>query len=289
LRQDRAPWRQRRAHSDAYRARAADDASVRAPGLVVGRSPGQRTRCRPLALCAASVAVAFVVAGPAAAERSRQTRPATAASARLAIRLSTVGGMASPTHATVTLPQASAMSTLTVHVRAEGRRPCATSALRLSRTTSSAAAGTSYTWYTLTNVGAAACSMIGYPRVAILNARGHVVQHPAAWSPHPGTMPPERVRLIVLAAGQQARFVLANTDVTPSPGCRAPYTGKTLEVFPPHQTAAIRKPFRGSFCNLVVGPVLPTRHTVTHRAGTPQSSQRLLVETSVSGRAAARS
>lgn len=52
--------------------------------------------------------------------------------------------------------------------------------------------------------------------------------------------------------------VLASTDVTPSPGCRAPYTGKTLEVVAPHESAAIRKPFRGSFCDLVVGPVLST-------------------------------
>jgi Protein of unknown function (DUF4232) len=108
----------------------------------------------------------------------------------------------------------------------------------------SVAAGTSYTWYTLTSVVRAACSMIGYPGVAILDAHGRIVQHPTVWSTHPGTMPPESVRRIVLATGQQARFVLASTDVTPSPGCRAPYAGNTLQVYPPNQTAAILKPYR---------------------------------------------
>ena len=97
--------------------------------------------------------------------------------------------------------------------------------------------------------------MIGYPGVAILDAHGRVVQHPAKSSTHPGTMPPQRVRLVVLAVGQQASFVLASTDVTPSPGCRAPYTGTTLQVFPPNQTTAIREPYHRSFCDLTVGPV----------------------------------
>jgi Domain of unknown function (DUF4232) len=263
LRQDRARWRQGRQHGDSYRASAANDAPVEARRSAVGPSAGLLTRCRPLALCAASLALAFVLPGRAAAERSDQTRAVTAASAWPAIRTSTVGGVTSPRPATVTLEPTSAGTALTM--RAGGREACATSELRLSHAVSSAAAGTSYRWYTLTNVGPATCSMIGYPRLAILDTRGRVVQHPAVWSTHPGTMPPQRVRLIVLAAGEQARFVLASTDVVPSPGCRALYTGKTLEVFPPNQNTAIRKPFRDSFCDLVVGPLqaVPHRTAVT--------------------------
>jgi hypothetical protein len=216
LRQDRARWRKGRQDGDSYRARTADHAPAGGRRSAVLPSAGELTRCRPLALCAASLALAFVLAGRAAAERSDQTRAATAGSAWPAIRTSTAGGVASPT--TATLPQSSAAIRRTI--RANVRRPCATSELKLSRAVSSAAAGTSYTWYTLTNVGPATCSMIGYPRIAILNAHGHVVQHPAVWSAHPGTMPPERVRLIVLAAGEKARSVLASTDVFPSPGCR---------------------------------------------------------------------
>jgi hypothetical protein len=139
---------------------------------------------------------------------------------------------------------------------------------------SGAAAGTSYDWYTLTNVGPAACSMIGYPGVAILNAHRRVVQHPAVWSTHPGTMPPERVRLVVLTTGRRAKFVIANTDVTPSPGCRAPYTGKTLQVYPPNQITAIREPYHGTFCDLVVGPVQPARPHRRTRRSRPRSSVR---------------
>jgi hypothetical protein len=97
---------------------------------------------------------------------------------------------------------------------------------------------------------------------------------PAVWSTRPGTMPPERVRLVMLAAGRQARFVLASTDVTPSPGCRTPYTGKTLQVFPPNRATAIREPYRGSFCNLVVGPVQPDRPQHRTQHSRPRSALR---------------
>jgi hypothetical protein len=99
--------------------------------------------------------------------------------------------------------------------------------------------------------------MIGYPGVAILNARGRVVQHAAARSTHPGTLPPEPVRLVVLKASQRAEFVVASTDVTPNPGCRTPHTGTTLEIYPPNQRTPILEPYHRSFCDLVVGPVQP--------------------------------
>jgi hypothetical protein len=108
-----------------------------------------------------------------------------------------------------------------------------------------------------TNAGPRTCSMIGYPGVAILNARGRVVQHAAARSTHPGTLPPEPVRLVVLKASQRAEFVVASTDVTPSPGCRTPHTGTTLEIYPPNQRTPILEPYHRSFCDLVVGPVQP--------------------------------
>jgi Protein of unknown function (DUF4232) len=182
----------------------------------------QRTRCWLLGLCVASLAVAFVLAGRAMA--------------------------------------GSGTSVSMYRIVGAGvRGACTTSELRLSRGVSRAATGTSYVWYRLTNVGPAECSLIGYPGVAILGADGRVVQHPAVWSTNPGTVPPERVRSIALATGQQARFLLASTDVTPSPGCRVPYTGRTLQVFPPNQATAILQPYHGNFCDLVVGPVQPGR------------------------------
>jgi hypothetical protein len=162
------------------------------------------------------------------------------------------GGPAQPVYAGITT------------VRADIDDGCATSQLRLSHRVPRVAPGTSYTWFTFTNVGPT-CSMFGFPGVAVLGARGRVVQHPAVWSIHPGTMPPERVRLVVLARRGQARFVLASTDVTPTRGCRTPFTGRTLQVFPPDQTTAIHEPYRGSFCDLVVGPVQSGRVNSTPR------------------------
>jgi hypothetical protein len=254
LRQDRARWgRQGRAHGDQSGARGANDAPTKGRGCAVGGFAGRRRGHRLLVRCVASLAVGLVAAGRGTGERLQLTRADGAATAPGAIRITAGGGMASPLPGAAPVTRAS-----TPTVRPGRRGVCMTFWLRLSRGVSGVAAGTSYTLSARTNVGRAACSMIGYPGVAILDAHGRVVQHPAVWSTHPGTMPPERVRLVVLAVGQRG-FVVASTDVTPSRGCRVPYRGTTLQVFPPNQTTAIREPDRGSFCDLAVGPVQPGR------------------------------
>jgi hypothetical protein len=103
------------------------------------------------------------------------------------------------------------------------------------------------------NVGATTCSMIGYPRVAVLNAYGHIVQHPA----RRGAARRAPVRLVTLKPGQRAQFLLNSTDTVPSPGCPRSYRGVSLRVFPPDQATPILKPFRAAFCNLRVGAVEP--------------------------------
>jgi Domain of unknown function (DUF4232) len=237
--------------------RAGDTAITRGRFASASSRPaGRHTGGRRFAPCVASLAVASVLAGHHTPEPSALTAAAIAATVRPAVRTAAIAHVASPragsSKVTPTSPSSSA-SRAHVHVA------CRTSELRLTRGAASVAAGTSYTWYTLASVGRAACSMIGYPGVSILDAHGRIVQHPAAWSTHPGTMPPEPVRRIVLVTGQQARFVLASTDVTPSPGCRAPYAGNTLQVYPPNQTAAILRPYGERFCNLIVGPLQPPR------------------------------
>ena len=221
-------------------------------GCAICGLAGRRRGHRLLALCVASLVVGLMADGRWIAERLQPMRADVAATAPDAIRIKAGDGMPMPGAAPATRT-----STLTIRSRRGGA--CMTFRLRLSRGRSGVAAGTSYTWYALMNVGRVACSMFGYPGVAILDAHGRVVQHPAVWSTHPGTMPPERVRLVALAVGRQARFILASTDVTPSRGCRAPYTGRTLQVFPPNQTTAIREPYHGSFCDLAVGPVQRAR------------------------------
>ena len=124
--------------------------------------------------------------------------------------------------------RAAAASLAIKAVRFPGPGPpvCVTSQLRLSRAAAGVAVGTSYTWYSLTNVGPAVCSMIGYPGIAILDAHGRFVQHPAVWSTHPGTMPTEPVRPIVLATGQQASSS-SPAPTSPRPQAAAPHTAAT--------------------------------------------------------------
>lgn len=106
--------------------------------------------------------------------------------------------------------------------------------------------------YALTNVGSQTCTLYGYPGVAILDSAGQIVQHPAQRG---GIQAPTTLRLVTLASGRQARFIVTSSDVIPSPGCPHSFTGTTLQVFPPNQRQALTVPRSGQFCNLHVGPV----------------------------------
>jgi hypothetical protein len=132
-------------------------------------------------------------------------------------------------------------------------RTCLTSHLSLSFAGGQGAAGTAYLRYRFTNTGSTACTMIGYPGVAILDRLGRVVQHPATR----GAFQPAPVRLVILGPGRAAQFLLNSTDTIPGPGCPHAYTGVMLQVIPPNQRTPIRQPYRGTFCDLRVGPVEP--------------------------------
>ena len=154
---------------------------------------------------------------------------------------------------TLTIRASTTIAAPTSSVRASST--CATAHLRLTSAGTGAAAGTSYTTYDFTNAGATECVMIGYPGVAVLDAHGHVVQHPAVRQPGPGTSSPVPVALVRLPPGQRAKFVLASENVVPNPDCQSAYGGATLSVYPPDQTVPILQPFTETFCDLMVGPV----------------------------------
>jgi hypothetical protein len=148
---------------------------------------------------------------------------------------------------------ASELTSPTVSMRAVVAA-CRTSHLSLSLARATAAAGTAYRWYDLRNLGPTTCSMIGYPGVAVLNAHGTIVQHPAVRR----AILPAPVRLVTLKPGRRAQFLLNSTDAVPSPGCPRAYRGVKLQVYPPNQITPLLRPFKGPFCNLRVGPVEPT-------------------------------
>ena len=131
---------------------------------------------------------------------------------------------------------------------------CRTSQLSLSSGGSSGAGGTSYSTYYLADRGTQTCSLTGYPGVAVLNAQGSVVQRPATRAAI-GTHGPIAVTTVVLSPGQRAQFLVTSVDTVPNPDCASEYTGTTLRVYPPDQTAALTMPFDGGFCDLGVGPV----------------------------------
>jgi Protein of unknown function (DUF4232) len=94
--------------------------------------------------------------------------------------------------------------------------------------------------------------MFGYPGVAALDAAGRVVQHPAARSRQ---SPMGRATQLRLAPGSSARFELANVVNVPNPDCKAGFPARTLRVYPPGQTSALRLADHIKVCDLQVGPV----------------------------------
>jgi hypothetical protein len=194
---------------------------------------------RSLGLWAAVLAAALGIAACGASSSSTSSDRTAAATSATSTVTKTATATATTSTQTAATATAAAVST------------CVTARLRLSLASAGGAAGTAYTYYDLTNTGPTACSMTGYPGVAVLDAHGHIVQHPAKR----GAMQPAPVTRITLRPGERARFLLNSTDVIPSPGCPKTYSGTTLQVYPPNQRTAILLFHTTPFCNLRVGPV----------------------------------
>jgi hypothetical protein len=132
---------------------------------------------------------------------------------------------------------------------------CGTADLTLTAGPGTLNATASLVTYTLTNTGAAPCTMSGYPGVAVLDAHGVVVQQPASRQAGPAATPPVTPTSVLLAPGGQATFLLAGTDSIGGSCAVPPYTATTLQVIPPNQTEPIDEPYAGIACGLAVGPV----------------------------------
>lgn len=131
---------------------------------------------------------------------------------------------------------------------------CTTSQLTLTEGGGNGAGGTSYITYYFTNISTVTCTLTGYPGVAVLDAAGSVVQHPATRSPYVGTTG-SAVTTVRIAPRGRAEFVLASTDNTPNPNCTTLFTGTQLQVYPPNTTTPLRLPGTYHICDLRVGPV----------------------------------
>jgi hypothetical protein len=199
-----------------------------------------------LGTLAALVALALAACGGSGSTTStaaqHSSTPAPTSSNASATTSSSAGGSS-------TTPSSSGTTTSAGSAAVNG---CPSSGLHLSFVSGQGAAGTAYMTYALTNIGTRPCTLYGYPGVSILDAAGRIVQHPAQRG---GIQAPTTVRLVTLAQGRQARFIVTSSDVIPSPGCPHAFTGTTLQVFPPNQRQALSVTRSGQFCNLHVGPV----------------------------------
>lgn len=133
---------------------------------------------------------------------------------------------------------------------------CTTAQLRLGEGSSNGAGGTNYITYPLTNTGATACTMFGYPGVSVIDSSGAIVQQAARRNPilTPSTAP---TGVLTVAAHASVYFVVSAVDTDPDPQRTGVRTGPRLRVYPPNQTSALVQSLSPGYeaCRLAVGRV----------------------------------
>lgn len=112
---------------------------------------------------------------------------------------------------------------------------CSTAQLRLTFVDMQAAAGHRYIDYAFSNVGAATCSLRGYPTAWVLNKHRQTLASPQA---KVGQWPLSMVRTVVLGTGQRAFFTF--TWVAGSL-CPHAFTFYGLRVTPPPDAAGFQR------------------------------------------------
>jgi Protein of unknown function (DUF4232) len=129
--------------------------------------------------------------------------------------------------------------------RAAGPAPCATTDLQVRLGTSSGAAGSVYQAIDFTNIGAAACTLYGYPGVSLATTHPpSQIGAAAARNPSP---PPKQV---TLAPGAVAHAVAQITFAGnyPASTCR-PTPASALLVYPPNLKTSVPLPYRSTGCS----------------------------------------
>ena len=135
----------------------------------------------------------------------------------------------------------------TATATSSGPAPCATSALKVTVTTSAggAAAGSTYYPIQFVNTSAASCTLYGYPGVSFVTAQGGSQIGPAA------TRNPAMPKaLVTLAPGQtvHAELQVADAENYPPADCGL-VTAHWLKIYPPNQTAPVYVSFSAQTCS----------------------------------------
>ena len=129
---------------------------------------------------------------------------------------------------------------------APGTAACATRDLRASAGIAQGAAGSVYQVIDFTNISGAACTLFGYPGVAL--AGGAPVTQIGAAATRSTASP---VKLVTLAAGGTANALLRITQAANYPASRCnPVTSSYLQIYPPNQTTPIFLAYKSTGCSL---------------------------------------
>jgi hypothetical protein len=122
---------------------------------------------------------------------------------------------------------------------------CRTADLTVATGTMGAAAGSVYLQIDFTNTSGAACTLYGYPGVALTASRTSASQVGLAASRSTG----QPYRLVTLAPRASASATLHLVRVVNYPTARCgPVSGSFLQVYPPGQQAAVYLPYQGQTC-----------------------------------------
>jgi hypothetical protein len=136
---------------------------------------------------------------------------------------------------------------------------CATRYLKATVGLAQGAAGSVYQVIDFTNISGAACTLFGYPGVALAGGTP-VTQIGAAAARSKASS----ARLVTLAAGKTANALLRITQAANYPASRcAPRASTYLQIYPPNQTTPIYLAYKSTGCSssavnlLTVGVVQP--------------------------------
>ena len=161
--------------------------------------------------------------------------------------------------ATASVPSAAASATPSSSAAAAGAPACATRYLKAPVGLAQGAAGSVYQIIDFTNISGAACTLFGYPGMALAGGTP-VTQIGAAAARSTGSS----AKLVTLAAGKTANALLQITQAENYSASRcAPKASTYLQIYPPNQTTPIYLAYKSTGCSasavnlLTVGVVQP--------------------------------
>ena len=136
--------------------------------------------------------------------------------------------------------------------------PCATTSLKVTAGAGQGTAGSIYVALDFKNISGAACTLYGYPGVAL--AGGSPVKQIGAAAVRSRTTSPH---LVTLAAGETGNALLQITDARnyPPSDC-GPVASNYIQVYPPNQFTKVYVTFAATACTkqvkiLMIGVVQP--------------------------------